>query len=145
MMAVLRCSRWKYALGNELVLMWHGFDVSQGYLFVTYRVDKNGPWEFVRSHGTYRYNGHLWCAQSWFHRTGNRKHPGYNTRRTPQPRTGSLGRNHTIMWYTKWNSAAYVTNAKKLLAKLLAESLAVVGWCFSISQSQPSFLLKAFS
>ena len=28
---------------------------------------------------------------------------------------------------------------------LLAESVAVIGWCFSISQSQPSFLLKAFS
>ena len=28
---------------------------------------------------------------------------------------------------------------------LLAESVAVIGWCFSISQSQPCFLLKAFS
>ena len=47
--------------------------------------------------------------------------------------------------YTEGKTGASVTNAKSLLAKkLLAESVAVIGWCFSISQSQPCFLLKAF-
>ena len=39
-----------------------------------------------------------------------------------------------------YSPGASVTNAKSLLA----ESVAVIGWCFSISQSQPCFLLKAF-
>ena len=38
-----------------------------------------------------------------------------------------------------------VTNTKRLLKKLLIESLIVFDWCVSISQSQWSFLQKEFN
>ena len=46
----------------------------------------------------------------------------------------------------EYEPGARVTNAKMPFNwQLLTDRLAVVGWCFIISQSQPSFLLKAFS